>query len=342
MSNMAVLDKTVCLKLRVSLWTGRRRLRAEDLGEAAQKLPPDDLASLGSLKLCNPKRLAQLGAIKRAAERECERVCVSFLGGYATDANNIAALVAKLEEFQTRFNDKALEFAQGLQAEIDEWTALHPQWRELIEDEVPDAAHVRSRFQFSFQAFRVGPASKEPFDHVNGGLEEATSGLSGQLFAEIEAEAREAWQSSYEGKDCVGQKALRPLKAILKKLEALRYLDARCQPIIEQFTKVLISLPKHGPIQDPHLSAVIGLFRVVESGQALRARGAALLRSRAAPKADLFDDADVPDTTVDGAAPRGPAPSPANGVSDTPPSADPSPRSNPPRPASGERGAIWF
>lgn len=337
MSNMAVLDKTVCVKLRVSLWTGRRRLRAEDLGEAAQKLPPDDLASLGSLKLCNPKRLAQLGAIKRAAERECERVCVSFLGGYATDANNITGLVVKLKELQSRFNDKAVEFAQGLQAEIDEWTALHPQWKDLIEDEVPDAAHVRSRFQFAFQAFRVGPASKEPFDRVNGGLEEATSGLSGQLFTEIEAEAREAWESSYEGKDCVGQKALRPLKAILRKLEALRYLDGRCQPIIEQFTKVLCSLPKHGPISDPHLSAVIGLFRVVESGKTLRARGAALLRNRAAPKADLFADADLSDSASDESAPPDHAPGLARGV---PPTADPAPRSN--SPAGDKRGAIWF
>lgn len=341
MSSMAVLDKTVCLKLRVSLWTGRRRLRAEDLGEAAHSLPPDDLASLGSLKLCNPKRLAQLGAIKRAAERECERVCVSFLGGYATDAANIAALVAKLNECQTRFHDKALEFAQGLQAEIDEWTALHPQWKELIEEKVPDAAHVRSRFQFSVQAYRVGPASKEQGDPVNGGLEEATGGLSGQLFAEIEAEAREAWDSSYEGKDCVGQKALRPLKAILKKLEALRYLDARCQPIIEQFTKVLSSLPKHGPIQDPHLSAVIGLFRVVESGKALRARGAALLRSRAVLKLDLFADADVTDSTVDEEAPTGLAQSPANGGADSTPGSNPPPRLNP-LPARGERGAIWL
>lgn len=339
MSSLTVLNKTVCLKLRVSLWTGRRRLRAEDLGSAAQNLPPDDLASLGSLKLCNPKRLAELGAIKRAAERECERVCVSFLGGYATEDNNITALAAKLKGFQARFDEKAEAFAQGLQVDIDAWKALHPQWKDIIEEKVPDAAHVRSRFQFAFQAFRVGPASGDLTDPVNGGLEEAASGLAGQLFAEIEAEAREAWTASYEGKDCVGQKALRPLKAILRKIEALRYLDARCQPVIDQFVKVLGSMPRHGPIRDPHLSAVIGLFRVVESGKTLRARGAALLRNRDTAHTDLFTPSESPSPAQEDTA-TNPTPSPSNGAH-APPDTDPAPPLPPP-PVRSEPGAIWF
>lgn len=281
MSSLAVLDKTVCLMLRVSLWTGRRRLRAEDLGEAAQKLPPGDLASLGSLKLCDPKKLAALGAIKRAAERECEKVCVGFLGGYATEEQNLKALIAKLDDHQRRFDAEAATFAAGLQAEIDKWTALHPTWKSHIEKALPDAAHVRARFQFNYQAFRVGLAAKDdPQDKANDGLADATSGLSNQLFREIEVEAQKAWDTSYEGKAEVGQKALRPLKAILAKLEALSYLDPRCGPIIDQFNKVLGSLPKHGPIKDLDLSAVLGLFRVVQTRDTLRSHGAALLDGR--------------------------------------------------------------
>lgn len=332
-SSIAVLEKTACVLLNISLWTGRRRLRVQDLGEAAQKLPPDDLASLGSLKLCNPKRLGEIASIKRAAERECKRKCAAFLGGYATDIDNLSGLVTKLQALQTRFNKEATDFANDLQAEIDRWTALHPQWKAIIEDKVPDAANVRGRFEFKFQAFRVGAASADTSDPVNAGLEDAANGLSGQLFAEIEAEAREAWKSSYEGKDCVGQKALRPLKAILSKLEALRYLDARCQPIIDQFTKVLGSLPKHGPIGDPHLSAVIGLFRVVESGKTLRARGAALLKN--SDKSDLFADADEA---------SGPTEPERTERSDSTPRVAP-PKSAPPAPppqARGERSAIWF
>lgn len=331
MSSLAVLDKTVCLMLRVSLWTGRRRLRAEDLGETAQSLPPGDLASLGSLKLCNPKRLARLGAIKRAAERECERVCASFLGGYATDETNIIALMAALTAHETRFTAEAQAFAQGLQEEILRWTALHPRWKGLIERVLPDEKHVLSRFQFSVRAFRVGAPSSVPTDLINAGLAEAAQGLSGQLFAEIEIEARAAWKASYEGKAAVGQKALRPLKAILKKLIALQYLDARCEPIIRQFESVLGSLPKTGPIEDPHLSAVIGLFRVVETKDTMRAHGAALLRAHGAPPRDLFaDEADLSDTELADSTFCPPLP--------------PSPVPPPPPPAAvnAERAALWI
>ena len=139
MSTMAVLDKTVCLQLSASLWSGRRRLRAEDLGSAADSLPPGDLASLGSLKLCDPKRLARLGNIKRAAERDLRRVCVQFLGGYATDADNVSALVSKLTSHQQRFESEARAFANGLQKEIDHG-------REMYNQQVPVSAGSRDYF----------------------------------------------------------------------------------------------------------------------------------------------------------------------------------------------------
>jgi len=60
----------------------------------------------------------------------------------------------------------------------------------------------------------------------------------------------------------------------------LSYLDPRCGPIIDQFNKVLGSLPKHGPIKDLDLSAVLGLFRVVQTRDTLRSHGAALLEGR--------------------------------------------------------------
>ena len=52
-SNFEVLDKIVALNLDVTLWTGRKKLEAQDLGGV--NLPPEDLASLGS------KRIADLG-----------------------------------------------------------------------------------------------------------------------------------------------------------------------------------------------------------------------------------------------------------------------------------------
>jgi len=327
MTKLIVLEKTVCVMLRVSRWTGRSRLRVHDLGDAASKLPPEELASLGSLKLCDPKRLRRVAAIQRAAERDCADVCVRFLGGYATEESAITGLVEKLSKHQSDFLREADAISTNLQSVVDDWTARHPRYKSIIDEKVPDGTNVLRRYRFVYQAFRVGPASDELVDSMNGGLIEAANGLSGQLFKEIESKARQAWKSSYEGKVSVSRKALRPLKSIVRKLEALSYLDQRCQPIIQQFQRVLRSLPKCGPIEDLHLSAVMGLFKLVQSGNTMVSHGAALLQNQASAPAtiqlfpddemdgnvsndsDASDGEDGVDTVVEETVPHAPTPS---------------------------------
>ena len=50
-----VLDRILALNLDISLWSARTKLTEEDFGGA--ELPPEDLASLGSKKICDPARL---------------------------------------------------------------------------------------------------------------------------------------------------------------------------------------------------------------------------------------------------------------------------------------------
>ena len=102
--------------------------------------------------------------------------------------------------------------------------------------------------------------------------------LAGQLFQEIEAEADEAWKRSYENRDVVGQKALRPIFSIERKLEALQYLDPRIGPVIAQIRNVLGTMPKHGEINGANLFAVVGLLSLLRSANAMCAHGDAVLR----------------------------------------------------------------
>lgn len=263
MSNIALLEKTMCVHLQVTLWSGRRRLRAEDLGDAARQLPPEDLASLGSLKLCDPEKLAKLSSIKRAAERVCGRVCVRFLGGYATEAAQIPALIEKLEVRKSEFDTEARVFSAGLQSEIDDWIAKHPQWGEVIRRALPDMSYVTGRLNFEYQVYRVGTASDEDGAALNRGLTTAANGLTGQLFQEIQTEARLTWSRSYEGKDVVTQKALRPIRTIRDKLVALAFLDPRIDPVIDQINDVLAELPKQGKLNGKDLSSLFGLLHLL-------------------------------------------------------------------------------
>jgi hypothetical protein len=277
MSNVSILDKTVCINLVCTLWSGRRRLRAEDLGLDAEKLPPEDLASLGSLKLCDPKQLTKLNSLKRAAERDCERVCVRFLGGYATDEKNVSDLVTKLAERKQAFEQQAQAFVASLQTEFDDWVSKHPQWENVIRKALPDLGYVAGRLNFEYQLYRVQVAADEIGSVANQGLVSAAGGLSGRLFKEIEIEARSTWKRSYEGKEAVGQKALRPIRAIREKMDALRFIDSRIVPMIGHIEHVLGSLPKTGLIEGTDFMAVVGLLRLLGDADQMVRHGAKAL-----------------------------------------------------------------
>lgn len=288
MSTMAVLNKTVCIQLSISLWTGQRRLKAEDFGDVATKLPPKTVASLGSLKLCDPAKLDELKNLKRAAERACHRLCVRFLGGYATNDDVLPKLTAELDTLSKEFGTKAQAFVNSLRSEIEDWKSKHSEWSAAIERALPDISYVAGRLQFGYEVFRVQPVSGDVADTVNSGLGRAIGGLAGQLFQEIEAEAEEAWKRSYENRDVVGQKALRPIFSIERKLEALQYLDARIGPVITQIRNILGSMPKHGEITGANLFAVIGLLSLLRSADAMCAHGDAALRGVSTVVSDMM------------------------------------------------------
>ena len=270
---MRVLDKTVCARLICTLWTGRRRLRGEDLGTLADELPPEELASMGSLKLCDPAELRELANIKRRAERACERRAVRFLGGYATDEKHIDNLVATLDELKAEFDNAASRIVTNLEKSVDAWVEGHPEWAEAIRRQPPDAKRIGAQLRFDHQVYRIGPAADDGAP-TNDGLVRAASGLKGQLYSEIAAQARTTLKRSFEGKGSVGQRALRSIKPMAEKLDALSYLDGQIRPVLDNVRRVRDALPKTGEVAGQDLVQVIGLLNFLGDENQLAGFGA--------------------------------------------------------------------
>ena len=312
-----ILDKTVCVHILCSIWSGRRRLQPDDLDVDYEQLPPDDLASLGSLKLCDPLSLRRLNALKRTAERSCRRVCVRFLGGYATHLGALDGLVVKLEKVKQAFDAEAHQFVASLQRGFDDWIDKHPQWEHAIRKKLPDLNYVSRRLSFDYQVYQVKPASSGTAVER---LLNANHTLSNQLFCEIAHDAAAAWKTSYEGRTEVGQKALRPIRSLRDKLRALRYLDQRVGPIIAQIDSVLGSVPKTGRIAAQDFMAVAGVLTLLRQPDAMASHGAKFLERTEVPDAS-------PEPVIED-------------PPDTPAAADPPPVAEPPQPE--EPPSFWF
>ena len=102
--SIQTLDKLLICHIDCSIWSGRKKLRPEDFRLAnGSQLPPKDVASLGSKKICDPEALANFERLKKEAQRLCEQVGVRFLGGYAVPEDRIDQIVPELDVMVNKF-----------------------------------------------------------------------------------------------------------------------------------------------------------------------------------------------------------------------------------------------
>lgn len=290
----AVLDKVILVNLDVNLWSGRTKVRPKDLVAVEGKLPPSDLASLGHKKTIDPADLRPFNALKKEMERTCLEVGTRFLGGYAIPQDQFDNVARQLNDIVTRAGDSKYKLLANYDARIEGWISKHSKWASIIRRAVAPSAVVASRIKFDWTAVRVTPATTGDGE-LAGGTADKAGGLGTQLFKEVAQSARETYSKSYEGKSAVGQRAIRPIKSIRKKMESLRFLDRRIGPICQEVDTVLELLPKTGNIEDGEFLALRGLVILLSDEDAMRSAGTKALESAAgdstaAEESDSLED----------------------------------------------------
>ncbi|MDN0082504.1 DUF3150 domain-containing protein [Crenobacter sp. SG2305] len=281
-----IIDQVVVVNIEASIWSGRKKLTANDFKiNDGSELPPAELASLGSKKICDPESLRIFDTLKKEAQREAGKVGVRFLGGYAIPMAKAEELCAKLDDIQQRFVDARGSFIAEYDKEIDSWVSKHPGWEQSIRSVVPTASHVENRIGFDFQAFEVKTSGIS-----TAGLDRAVGGLAGQLYHEISTEAFNYYEVSLLGKPYGTQKTLRPLRSIRSKLEGLSFLDGKVMPIIDMIDHVLNSLPDIGRIEGTDMMKLCGIVHILSDKDRLLNYSERLL-SGATP-AELLDPED--------------------------------------------------
>lgn len=280
MKEITTLQKIICVTLDVHLWSGRAKLRASDIkmGDGGE-LPPDDLASLGSKKIVNPENIAKFEALKKEAERECSRVGIKFLGGFAIPDDKGKELAATLDEIGCRFAQEKQLLLDNYDTHIAEWVASHHGWESTIEGATLNRHEVDHKLQYGWQAFRITNAGEAdaPDDVLNKGLATTAKGLSGQLYFEITQAAGQVMEKSLLGRDRLTQKIKSPFRALRSKLHGLSFIDKRVKPLVATIDHVLEQLPAAGPIEGLALTAIYGLTFILSDEERMKKHGELIL-----------------------------------------------------------------
>jgi hypothetical protein len=268
------------VKVEANIYGARKKLKKEDLVLAdGSKLPPEDLASLGSKRLLDPDKLTVFNRLKKEAERICLRVGTRFLGGFAVPVESAASITAELERIALEFAAAKTEFIAGYDAAVTDWVVRHPEFAGIIEQAVDSVEFVSTRLSFDFLIVSVGlPESLPPADVAR--LESKIGSLSEQMFHEIAVDANLLVEQSLLGKEQVTRNALRPIRRMRDKLDGLGFLDHRVAPVVSTIDDLLARIPNKGAIEGSILQEILATAMLLSDPDKTRRHGEGLLAAQ--------------------------------------------------------------
>ncbi|MDX8128127.1 DUF3150 domain-containing protein [Methylomonas sp. OY6] len=287
-----ILDRVVLIKVDANIYGARKKLKKEDLVLAdGSKLPPEDLASLGSKRLLDPDKLTVFNRLKKEAERICLRVGTRFLGGFAVPVESAAGITAELERIALDFAAAKTEFIAGYDAAVTDWVVRHPEFAGIIEQAVDSVEFVSTRLSFDFLVVSIGlPDSLPPADVAR--LDSKIGSLSEQMFYEISVEANQLVEQSLLGKEQVTRNALRPIRRMRDKLDGLGFLDHRVAPVVSTIDDLLARIPNKGAIEGPILQEILATAMLLSDPDKTRRHGEGLLVNQT----PVVEETDVDET----------------------------------------------
>jgi len=272
-----ILDQMVLVKVEATIYGARKKLKIEDLMLVdGSKLPPEDLASLGSKRLLDPDQLTVFNRLKKEAERICLRIGTRFLGGYAIPCEAAPGIIAELERIALDFSAAKTEFLAGYDAAVTDWVVRHPEFADIIENAVDSVEFVSTRFSFDYLVVTVGLPEALPVEDIVR-LESKIGSLSGQMFYEIAVDANQFIEQSLIGKEQVTRNALRPIKRMRDKLDGLGFLDYRVAPVVGTIDALLKRIPDKGAIEGPILQEILAMAMLLADPDKTRRHGQGLL-----------------------------------------------------------------
>ena len=285
-----ILERVVLVKVEANIYGARKKLKKEDLVLAdGSKLPPEDLASLGSKRLLDPEQLTVFNRLKKEAERSCLRVGTRFLGGFAIPTEAATGITTELERIAQDFAVAKTGFLAGYDAAVTDWVVRHPEFASIIEQAVDSVEFVSTRLSFDYWIVTIGlPEALPPEDVVR--LETKIGSMSEQMFYEISVAAHQFIEQSLLGKDQVTRNALRPIRRMRDKLDGLGFLDYRVAPVVDTIDDLLARIPDKGAIAGSILQEILATALLLADPDKTRRHGEGLLAAQDLPKAEIVED----------------------------------------------------
>lgn len=282
-NQLETLERVDLVSIDCSIWSGRKRLRSDDIKlGAGGKLPPAQVASLGSKRIIDPEDLSVFHALKKRAERTCEAIGVRFLGGYAVPREKTEAVAQTLGEIAKSFTKEKEEFLQRYDGAVEARVRQYPDFERQLRKELTPLEQVRTRIGFEYAMYRVAGTAT-----ATGHLGDQVGRLGSQLLREIAVEARELYEQSFAGSAGSDRKASRkslgPIRRMREKLAGLGFLDSAVAPMVKTIDALFAVVPKTGPLEDALYDQALAIVLILSDPDKVRRHATAGLNAAGMP-----------------------------------------------------------
>ena len=294
-AKLEYLDRVDLVSLHCPIWTGTKRLRSDDieLGQGG-KLPPEQVATLGSKRVIDPDELAVFRMFKSRAEHVCEAVGVRFLRGFAIPREQTEAVSQSLNGIAAEFGKERDSFLARYDQAVESWVRQYPEFELQLRKELTPVAYVAKRLGFEYAVYRISATAS-----VTGNLGDQVGRMGSQLLHEVAMEANELYGKSFAGTPGSARKAsrrsLRPIRRMREKLAGLAFLDNAITPMVLAIDGLLAAVPKTGPLEGELFYQVLGIVLILSDPDKVRRHGAGHLKvgDMADPMEDMFGEEEI-------------------------------------------------
>lgn len=284
--NTTHLNNVVLVDVNISMISGRFKLTEGDLG-LKMSLPPEELASLGSMKYVNSDLLDPGNRLKRQVERKAKSFGINTRLGTFIPIRDIDEFTEYLDDAKQEFN----QFKQSVLTEIDnsieEWIKKYPRWETQIRNKAKDSSYISQRMNFEYTAIKINMPNDDEHDSLSNSYTSINGNLKSGLFEWV-ADTVSSYaklQDRLEQNLGISLKHLRKVKNdILPKLHRFAFLDGRASILIDRIDKLLpqaITLAERStaidgnklltPERGPFYQNVKNLFQTLIDVDAIRA-----------------------------------------------------------------------
>lgn len=261
-TNLKPTEKLALIALDFDIWSGQSRLKEEDviLGDGGE-IPPSELASLGSKRICDPKKLRSFGKLKTRARRVILDYGRPFLGGFAIPRSKVDEVNARLGAIKMEFYDEVEEFSRDYEVNLELWLKEVPdRYHIAVRRSSLTGAEVRNRFDLDYQIVNIVAASEEDEQR----MEKRVSSLGSALLEEVVERAQDFASEYLVGdRDAVASTTKKTLIKLRDKVAGLQFLDGKFGKIVDLLDEAIKAYPEKGALRDIQFTTVLSIILIL-------------------------------------------------------------------------------